>query len=126
MTHLDESTVLCLHRMLTRETGGNPGLRDKGLLDSALFSAFQTFGGAELYPTPEEKAARIGFSLIANHAFLDGNKRIGLLTMLTLLEMEGISLSVSDKELVDITLSVAAGRADYGQLLAFIENHKHT
>ena len=82
MIRLSKEKVLALHELLTEETGGDPNIRDLDLLDSALESAFQTFDGAELYPTKEEKGARIGYALISNHAFVDGNKRIGMLVMM--------------------------------------------
>ena len=73
MIKFSEEKVLLLHKLITEETGGDPNVRDLDLLDSALESAFATFGGEELYPSIEEKGARLGFSLIANHAFVDGN-----------------------------------------------------
>ena len=82
MIKFSRDKVLLLHQIISQETGGDPNLRDINLLDSALESAFQTFDGKELYPTKEEKAARIGYSLISNHAFVDGNKRIGMYVLL--------------------------------------------
>ena len=120
MIRLSQEKVLCLHRMITMETGGDPSVRDVALLDSALASAFATFGGAELYPTREEKGARLGFSLIANHAFVDGNKRIGMLVMLTFLEVNGIRLHLTGAELARVGLAVAAGEMRYEELLAWI------
>ena len=76
MIKFDDEKVLLLHQLITQATGGSEGVRDIGLLDSALESIYATFDGAELYPTKEEKAARLGYSLISNHAFVDGNKRI--------------------------------------------------
>ena len=86
MTKFTKEKVLLLHQYIAAETGGTVGVRDEGLLESALQSAFATFDGRELYPSKEEKAARIGASLVANHSFLDGNKRIGMYIMLTFLE----------------------------------------
>ena len=71
MIRFSQEKVLLLHRLITEETGGDPNVRDLNLLDSALESAFQTFDGKELYPTKEEKGARLGFALISNHAFVD-------------------------------------------------------
>ena len=98
-------------------------VRDYNLLDSALSSAFQTFGGQELYPSLEEKGARIGFSLIANHAFVDGNKRIGLFVMLVFLEINGLKISATDQDIIEIGLSVANGKTDYEALLNWIKTH---
>ena len=121
MKRLEQRQVLLLHQMLTEETGGDPGLRDAGLLDAALESAFATFDGAELYPTVSEKAARLGFSLIANHAFVDGNKRIGMLVMLVFLRLNGIELNTTSAELARVGLAVAAGEMRYDALLEWLK-----
>ena len=115
--------VLLLHRMLTEQTGGDANLRDADLLDSAIRSPFQTFGGEELYPTLEEKAARLGFSLISNHAFVDGNKRIGVLLMLAFLRANGRTLCFSDEDIVQIGLGVADGSIAYEGLLKLVQLH---
>ena len=120
MIRLSIEQVRLLHRMMTDATGGDPGLRDLNLLDSALESAFQTFGGQDLYPTVEEKGARLGFSLIANHAFVDGNKRIGVFVMLIFLEINGVSLQATDEDIIRVGLGVAAGEMRYDALLAWI------
>ena len=92
MIKFSQEKILLLHQLRAQETGGDAGVRDYGLLDSALESAYQTFDGEELFPSKEEKAAKLGFSLISNHAFVDGNKRIGMYVMLTFLEMNGIHI----------------------------------
>ena len=83
MIKFSKEKVLLLHKLIAQETGGSIGVRDEGLLASALEVAFSGFGGEEFYPTKEEKGARIGFNLISNYAFVDGNKRIGMYVMLT-------------------------------------------
>ena len=113
MKAFTKEKVLQLHHYLASETGGSEGVRDEGLLESALQSAFATFGGRELYPSVVEKAARIGASLVANHAFFDGNKRIGLFVMLTFLEMNGIRVACTDGDLVRTTLALASGAMSY-------------
>ncbi|MBQ2277626.1 MAG: type II toxin-antitoxin system death-on-curing family toxin [Clostridia bacterium] len=120
MIRLSKEKVLALHELLTEETGGDPNIRDLDLLDSALESAFQTFDGAELYPTKEEKGARIGYALISNHAFVDGNKRIGMLVMMTFLEVNGIRLRPSVDDVARVGLAVAAGEMKYEELLEWI------
>lgn len=120
MIRLSIEKVRQLHRMMTDATGGDPNIRDVNLLDSALESAFQTFGGQELYPTVEEKAARLGFSLIANHAFVDGNKRIGMFVMLIFLEINGVALAIGNEDVIRVGLDVAAGAMNYPELLAWI------
>ena len=121
MTKFSIDKVLLLHQYIAAETGGSVGLRDEGLLESALEGAFATFEGKELYPTKEEN--RIGASLVSNHAFLDGNKRIGMYVMLTFLEVNGIRVECTDEEIVRAGLSLADGSMDYGKLLAWIREH---
>ena len=93
-------------------------------MDSALESAFSTFDGKDLYQTKEEKAAKIGYGLIANHAFMDGNKRIGMYVMLTFLEVNGITLSLSDQDIYEAGIAVASGTMDYNGLLQWVIEHK--
>lgn len=124
MIRFSQEKVLLLHQLLIQETGGSPELRDVNLLDSALESVFQTFGGQELYPTKGEKGARLGFTLISNHAFVDGNKRIGMYVMLTFLEVNGIHLQYTDEEMVHVGLSVAAGTMKYAEMLAWVKEHQ--
>ena len=108
----------------TEETGGDPNLRDIALLESALESAFQTLDGKELYPSKEEKGARLGYSLISNHAFVDGNKRIGMYIMLTFLEVNGIRIYPSADEVIRVGLAVASGDMEYEELLEWIIDNK--
>ena len=124
MIKFSKDKVLLLHKLIAEETGGSIGVRDEGLLESALESAFSGFGGQEFYPTKEEKGARLGYTLISNHAFVDGNKRIGLYIMLTFLEVNGIRLECSDEELVYVGLSVADGSMSYDQLLVWVQEHR--
>ena len=124
MIEFDKEKVLLLQQLLIESTGGSAGVRDFGLLDSALASAFQTFDGVDLYPTKEEKAARLGFNLVSNHAFVDGNKRIGLLVMLSFLAINGINIKYTDDELIEIGLSLASGNMSYENLLEWIKLHK--
>ena len=120
MIKFSQEKVLLLHQLITEETGGDPGLRDFGLLDSALESAYATFDGNDLYPTKEEKAARLGFALISNHAFVDGNKRIGMYIMLTFLEVNGLRARPTNVEVVRVGLGVASGEIKYDELLAWV------
>lgn len=123
MIKFSKEKVLLLHQLITEETGGDANIRDYDLLDSALESAFQTFDGVELYPTKIEKGARIGYSLIANHAFVDGNKRIGIYVMLTFLEVNGIRLDYTDNEMIEVGLGVASGKMKYNDLLSWLQLH---
>ena len=124
MIKFSKEKVLLLHKILAEATGGSVGVRDEGLLDSALESAFAGFGDREFYPTKEEKGARLGFSLISNHAFVDGNKRIGVYVMLSFLEMNGIRIKCTDEEIVEIGISTADGSMSYEELLQWVIEHK--
>ena len=120
MIKFSQEKVLLLHQLITEETGGDPNVRDIALLDSALESAFATFGGQELYPTKEEKGARLGYALISNHAFVDGNKRIGMYVLLTFLETNGIKIRPTNEEVARVGIAVAAGEMKYQDLLDWI------
>ena len=123
MIRFSEEKVLLLHQLIIAETGGSTELRDIGLLDSALEGIFQTFGGEELYPTKEEKGARLGYTLISNHAFVDGNKRIGMYVMLTFLEVNGIHMDCTNEDVVEAGLGVASDEMKYEDLLAWVRTH---
>ena len=124
MIRFSEEKVLLLHQLIVAETGGSNELRDVGLLDSALEGIFQTFGDEELYPTKEEKGARLGYTLISNHAFVDGNKRIGMYVMLTFLEVNGIHMVCTNEDVVEAGLGVASGEMNYEELLAWVKTHR--
>ena len=124
MIKFSRDKVLLLHQLMAESTGGSIGVRDEGLLDSALESAFATFDGKELYPSKEEKGARLGFSLVSNHAFVDGNKLIGIYIMLAFLEMNGIRIHCTDPEIIHIGLSIADGSMKYDALLDWIYQHE--
>ena len=124
MIRISVEMAKLLHQLITEETGGSTGVRDEGLLDAALESAFATFGGQDLYPTKEEKGARIGYDLISNHAFVDGNKRIGMHIMLSFLELNGIKLNCTDADIVHAGLGVASGEMNYEQLLSWVKSHE--
>ncbi len=124
MIKLTQSKIKFLHTMLCRETGGDAGIRDEGLLDSAIEGAFQTFDDVELYPSIEQKGAWLGYSIISNHAFVDGNKRVGVLAMLVFLELNGVKVKTSSQEVVRIGLALASGEMKYTQLLDWINKNK--
>ena len=123
MKILKKRQILLLHSVLIAESGGSDGVRDEGLLDSAVNTPFQTFSGQDLYPTVLEKAVRLGFGLIRNHPFIDGNKRIGTHAMLVFLSLNSITLSYEDDELISTILSVASGEMDADGLLKWIQQH---
>lgn len=124
MIKFSSEKVLLLHRIMLEATGGSEGVRDTGLLDSALEAAYATFDGKELFPTKEEKAARLGVGLISNHAFVDGNKRIGMYVMLSFLELNGVYIEATDSDVIEAGLAVAQGKMKYEQLLEWIRKHK--
>lgn len=124
MIVLSAQKVLQLHRFLMQETGGLDGLRDEGLFDSAVQGPFATFGGQELYPSIEEKAAKLGVTLTKNHAFLDGNKRIGAFALLIFLDVNGVAMEYSDDDLIALGLGMADGTLDYEDVLGWIVKHK--
>ena len=124
MISFSKEKVLLLHKILAEATGGGAGVRDEAMLDSALESAYAGFGDKEFYPTKEEKGARLGYALISNHAFVDGNKGIGIYVMLSFLEMNGVPVQCSDEELVRIGLSVADGSMEYDELLQWVLDHR--
>ncbi|MBD5147279.1 MAG: type II toxin-antitoxin system death-on-curing family toxin [Oscillibacter sp.] len=124
MIRLTAAQVLLLHKDLIAETGGAGGLRDPGLLDSALNLPFQTFDGQALYPSVQQKAARLCCSLVRNHPFVDGNKRIGVHTMLVFLALNGVELSYTQEELIALGLSLAAGQISDQGVLRWIMEHQ--
>lgn len=123
MILLTVEEVLMLHSKLLAATGGLPGLRDRGLLESAVLSVDAGFEDAEQYPTVEEKAARLAYALISNHPFADGNKRVGVLAMLMTLKLNGVALRYTQRELIDLGLAAASGGAGYGEILGWISLH---
>ena len=125
MKKLSKEQILMLHTQLIQQTGGSDGVRDYNLLDSALETPFQSFGGDELYPTIQAKAARLGYGLIKNHCMIDGNKRIGTHAMLVFLALNGIELKYTQKELYETILDDAAGNIEYEGLLQWVLDHQN-
>jgi death on curing protein len=123
MRYLTLDEVLELHRQVLAQSGGAAGVRDPGGLDSALAQPRMTFDGADLYPTLADKAAALGFSLIANHPFVDGNKRIGHAAMEVFLVLNGWQLSAAVDEQEQVILAVAAGRWRREEFTAWVRSH---
>ena len=123
MIKFTKEKALQLHKLIADETGGSVGVRDDALLESALEGAFAGFGDNEFYPTVEEKAARLGYTLISNHAFVDGNKRIGVFIMLTFLEVNGIHVNCTNEDVFNIGIGVADGSITYEELLEWVRKH---
>ena len=110
MKRLSKEQVILLHKRLIEATGGSDGIRDNGMLDSALSNPFQSFGDEELYPSVQAKAAQLCFGIVKNHPMVDGNKRLGTHVMLVFLALNGYELSYTQKELSDTILDLASGR----------------
>lgn len=125
MIRLTKEKITQLHTLLISETGGADSVRDMGLLESALEQPFATFAGQELYPTLTDKAARLGFSLISNHPFVDGNKRIGVFAMLIFLQINGASLTCTNDDVIRLGLGVASGSMKYDAMLDWIQTFAH-
>lgn len=115
--------IIMLHEAIYKRYGGDVGVLNDGMLDSALQTPFQTFGGEELYPETKDKIIRLAYGLIKNHSFRDGNKRIGALVLLTLLEINGYHVNASNEEFADIIMGIAASEKDDEDLKKWVEEH---
>ncbi len=124
MIKLTKEQILMLHSELIKMTGGSDGIRDIGLLESALETPFQSCGGEELYPSIQAKAARLCYGLVKNHAMVDGNKRIGVHAMLVFLSVNVYELGYTQKELSDLILDVAADKKQYEDVLQWLLEHQ--
>lgn len=120
MIWITADDVIAIHSRVIEKSGGLDGLRDRDILESAISAPLQSFGGKELFPTDLEKIARIGFGLAANHAFLDGNKRIGAMVVQLL---NGYTLHLKQGELADMFIAIANGSAQEQDLLHWIKLH---
>ena len=123
MILLTVDEIIELHKRITIATGGASGIRDKGLLESAVLNCYQSFDGIALYPTIIEKAARMAYSISKNHPFVDGNKRIAVTSMLVLLRMNEILLRYAQEDLIALGLGVADGTIDYKGIVHWIRRY---
>ena len=123
MIWITAEDVILIHSRIIEKSGGIGGLRDRPGLEAAIAAPLQSFGGKDLYPTDIEKIARIGYGLASNHAFLDGNKRIGAMTVQLLLKWNGYPLFLEQGELSDIFIGIAAGEKTEDDLLKWIQDH---
>ena len=124
MILLDLDDILLIHKIVIEETGGDDGVRDLGMIESALYSTEAGFSDFEKYPSIEEKAARLCYGITMNHGFIDGNKRTATNAMLTLLKLNNVNMFYSQKELVETILSLASGGIGYEEILKWIIEHK--
>ena len=123
MIWISAEDVILIHSRVIEGSGGLDGLRDRDGLEAAVSAPMQTFDGKELYPTDLEKIARLGFGLASNHAFVDGNKRIGAMMTQLLLKWNGYDLTLHTGELADMFIAIAAGTAKEKDLLDWISKH---
>ena len=118
-----KKNIIELHSDLIQDFGGIDGIRDENLLESAIETPFQTFGGQDLYSTFIEKAARLCYGIIKNHPFLDGNKRIGTHAMLTFFDRNNVQIKYDAKDLIGEIFGVAGGSVTYEDFLNWLEAH---
>lgn len=121
--YLTLNEALLIHHQILEQSGGLVGIRDIGYLKSALAQPQMTFGGKELYPTVIDKAAALGFSIVMNHPFVDGNKRTGHAAMEIFLVMNGVEIIAAVDEQEAIILSVAAGSLDRDAFTQWLDSH---
>ena len=124
MILLDIDDILEIHKIVIEETGGDDGIRDYGMIESALYSTEAGFGDYHKYPSIEKKVARLCYGITMNHGFVDGNKRTAVNAMLSMLKLNNIDMLYSQKELVEIMLSLASGNIGYDQMLNWIKEHE--
>jgi len=123
MIWITADDVILIHSRIIKVAGGIDGLRDRPGLEAAVAAPLQTFGGEDLFPGELEKIARLGFGLASNHAFLDGNKRIGAMMTQLMLKWNGYRLSLAEGELADMFIAIADGTRSEEDLLAWIQAH---
>lgn len=123
MIFFEFEQVTRIHSSLIAKTGGLDGIRDKNLLDSALKVPFQTFDGKDLYPDILDKATQLCFSLINNHPFSDGNKRIGIHLTLLFLKINNVQLNYVQQELIDLGFCIASSKLQKNDIRKWFENH---
>ncbi|WP_288703808.1 type II toxin-antitoxin system death-on-curing family toxin [uncultured Clostridium sp.] len=124
MIRLSKEQVILLHQRLIETTGGSSGIRDEGMLESALSNPFQSFGDVELYPSIQAKAAQLCFGIVKNHPMIDGNKRLGTHVMLVFMALNGYELSYTQQELSSTILDLAAGKIGFETILQWIISHQ--
>lgn len=123
MKKISRDQVLMLHSMLINQSGGIDGIRDNGLLDSALNMPFQSFNNEEFYPSIQGKAARLCYSILNNHPFIDGNRRIGILAMLVFLKINYVEIQCQDEDIINLGLDIASGKHDSSYIMEWIILH---
>ena len=123
MKRLSQEVIISMHSELIAQSGGLDGVRDTNMLDASINSPFHTFDGQYLYPTLQAMAAHLAFSLIKNHPFLDGNKRIGILSMLVFLDINDLPVNCTDNDLITLGLGLADSSIAESELIDWIISH---
>ncbi|MHB8065038.1 MAG: type II toxin-antitoxin system death-on-curing family toxin [Ruminiclostridium sp.] len=123
MKFLSIENVILFHQKIIEETGGSAGIRDRGLIESALNRGFMTYDGKDLYPSIIEKISVIAHSLISNHGFVDGNKRIGIAVMVIMLKMNSVKVSYTQQDLIDLGLKTAESLMKENDIFNWINEH---
>jgi len=124
MKKLTKEQILNIQKEAINRYGGIHGIRDEGLFDSAINAPYQTFGGEDLYPSVESKIAKLAYSLIKNHPFLDGNKRVGVNVFLTLLYANNINIEATEQDVIELGLAIADGTYSEEEILRWIEKYR--
>ena len=126
MRYLTLIEVLELHRRIIKQSGGASGIRDMGLLESAIAQPRMTFGGEDLYPSLLEKSAALGFSIIMNHPFVDGNKRTGHAATETFLVLNEVEINASVDEQEGVVLAIASGKLERETFVEWLQRNTTT
>jgi len=121
MKTLTIDQLIMFHKKITNASGGSHGIKDLGLIESALNRCNATFDGDDLYPTVIEKISVTTVSLVKNHGFVDGNKRVGVSVMLILLSLNGIDIKYTQDELIELGLGLASGKLNEENILGWIK-----
>ncbi len=120
---ITKEVVLQLHQLSIIRYGGSSGIRDEGLMESAIARPYQTFGGEDLYPSCLEKAAAIAESIIINHPFNDGNKRTGYLVMLAIVEEGRFEITASNDDIYSFVINISTGQTRYEEIVTWLQQN---
>ncbi len=123
MKWLSKEDIIYIHYKLILLTGGYEGIRNEGMLDSAINAPLQTFDSIDIYPTLIDKVIRLSYSLTCNHPFFDGNKRVGAMVLTIILDENGIKTDFTNENLVDIFVKLAANELTYEAFAALVKSH---
>ena len=120
---ITKEIIIRLHELSITRYGGSQGIRDEGLMESAIARPYQTFSGEDLYPTIIQKAAAIAESIIINHPFVDGNKRTGYLAMLAILEQGRLEINVSNDDIYSFVIQISTGETKFNEIVEWLKQN---